>query len=70
MLSHFSRAQLCETLWTNSLPGSSVPGILQARMLEWTAMPSSGGSSQSRDQTHIFYISCISRQFLYHKCHL
>ena len=30
-----------------SLPGSSVHGILQARMLEWVAMPSSRGSSQS-----------------------
>ena len=30
-----------------SLPGSSVHGILQARMLEWVAMPSSRGSSRS-----------------------
>ena len=30
------------TLWTVALPGSSVPGILQARILEWVAMPSSG----------------------------
>ena len=30
-------------------PGSSVHGVLQARMLEWVAMPSSRGSSQSRD---------------------
>ena len=34
-------------------PGSYVPGILQAGLLEWVAMPSSGGSSQPRDQTHI-----------------
>ena len=33
-----------------SLPGSSVHGILQARILEWVAMPSSRGSSQPRDQ--------------------
>ena len=32
-------------------------GILQARILEWIAMPSSGGSSQPRDQTKV---SCIS----------
>ena len=32
-----------------SPPGSSVHGILQARILEWVAMPSSRGSSQSRD---------------------
>ena len=31
-----------------SLPGSSVHGILQVRMLEWVAMPSSRGSSQPR----------------------
>ena len=31
-----------------SLPGSSVHGILQARILEWVAMPSSRGSSQPR----------------------
>ena len=35
----------------HSLPGSSVHGILQARILEWVAMPSSSGSSQPRDQT-------------------
>ena len=32
-----------------SPPGSSVHGILQARILEWVAMPSSRGSSQPRD---------------------
>ena len=32
-----------------SLPGSYVHGILQARILEWVAMPSSRGSSQHRD---------------------
>ena len=31
-----------------SLPGSSVHGILQARALEWAAMPSSSGSSHPR----------------------
>ena len=38
-----------------SPPGSSVCGILQARILKWVAMPSSRGSSQPRDQTCIFY---------------
>ena len=42
-----------------SPPGSSVHGILQARILEWVAMSSSRGSSQIRDQN---CISCISRQ--------
>ena len=40
-----------DSLWPYdcSLPGSSVHGILQARILEWVAMPSFGGSSQPRD---------------------
>ena len=40
---------LCDPM-DYSLPGSSVHGILQARILEWVAMPSSRGSSQPRDQ--------------------
>ena len=36
-----------------SPPGSSVHGILQARILEWVAMPSSRGSSWPRNWTHI-----------------
>ena len=36
-------------------PGSSVYGVLQARILEWVAMPSSRGSSQPRDQTGKFF---------------
>ena len=42
-------------------PGSSVHGGFQARILEWVAMPSSRGSSQPGNRTHI---SCIaSRSF-------
>jgi len=33
----------------HSLPGSSVHGILQARILEWVAVPFSRGLSQPRD---------------------
>ena len=40
-----------------SPPGSSVLGILQARTLEWVSMPSSRGSSPSRDQTWVFCIA-------------
>ena len=36
-----------------SLPGSSVHGILQAWILQWVAMPSSGESSWPRDQNHV-----------------
>ena len=46
-----------------SLPGSSVHGILQARILKWVAMPSSRGSFQPRDQTHIVCESCIAGRF-------
>ena len=44
--------QSCSTLWDPmeySLPSTSVRGILQARILEWVAVPSSRGSSQPRD---------------------
>ena len=34
----------------------TVPGILQARILEWVAFPFSRGSSQPRDQTQVFRI--------------
>ena len=40
-----------------SLPGSSVPGILQGRILEWVAMPSSRGSSQPRVRTEVSHIA-------------
>ena len=43
-----------------SPPGSWSMGILQARILEWVAMPSSRGSSQPRDQTQV---SCIAGGF-------
>ena len=44
--------QLCLTLCDSmdgSPPGSSVPGVLQARILEWVVISSSKGSSQPRD---------------------
>ena len=49
-------AQLCLTLCNPidcSRPGSSVRGILQTRILEWVAMPTSRGSSLLRNQTPI-----------------
>ena len=47
-----------------SPPGSSVHGISKARILEWVAISLSRGSSQSRDQSSIPYISCIVRWIL------
>ena len=55
--------QSCPTLCDPidySLPGSSVHGILQARILEWVAVPFSSGSSQPRDWTQV---SCIAGGF-------
>ena len=52
--------QSCPTLCKPvdcSLPGSSVHGILQARILEWVATPFFRGSSQPRDQTQVSYIA-------------
>ena len=52
--------QLCPTLCNPmdcSLPGTSVSGIFQARILEWIAIPFSRGSFQSRDQTQVSYIA-------------
>ena len=46
-----------------SLPDSSVQGVLQVRILEWVAVPSSRGSSQPWNQTHISSISCIADRF-------
>ena len=40
-----------------SLPGSSVHGILQARILEWVAIPFSRGSLQPRDWTWVSQIT-------------
>ena len=57
---HAKSLQSCPTLWDpmdRSLPGSSGYRILQARILEWVAMPSSRGSFRPSDWTHI---SCIA----------
>ena len=50
---------LCEPM-DNSPPGSSAHGILQARILEWFAMPSSWGSSRPGDQTCVSFSSCTT----------
>ena len=53
-------AQSCPTLCDPmgcSPPASSVHGILQARILEWIAIPFSRGSSRPRDQTLVSFIA-------------
>ena len=56
---------LCDTLDYRQ-PGSSLLGILQARILEWVATPSSRVSSPPRDQTHISCVYCIASGFFTH----
>ena len=60
---------LCNPVDCNP-PGSSVQGILQARILEWVGISFSRVSSWPRDPTHISYVSCIGKWVLYHWCHL
>ena len=50
LLSFRACLTLCDPM-DCSPPGSSVPGILQPRILEWVAISFSRGSSQSRDQS-------------------
>ena len=59
-------AESCLTLCNSmdcSPPGSSVHGILQARILEWVAISFSREFSWPRDRTSI---SCVSRLILYY----
>jgi len=51
-----SRLTLCDPM-DCSLPDSSVHKILQARILEWVAMPSSKGSSRHRGQTRVSHFA-------------
>ena len=52
-----SHVQLFLIPWDFSLPGSSVQGIFQVRILEWVAISSSRGSSWPRDQTCVSYVA-------------
>ena len=58
-------AQSCPTLCDSidhSLPGSSVHGILQTRILEWMAIPFFQGSSWPRNWTSVSCVSCIANR--------
>ena len=57
--SHSVMSNSCDPM-VCSPPGSSVHGILQARILEWVAIPFSRGSSWPRGQTQV---SCIAERF-------
>ena len=47
-------------------PAKLLHGILQAKILEWAAMPSSRESSQLRNQSGVSCVFCIGRQVLYY----
>ena len=66
-----SHVQLYDTM-DCSPPGSSVHGILQARILEWVAISFYKGSSQPRDWTCVFCLAgglLHNRQILYQMNH-
>ena len=66
---HAKLLQSCLTLCDPLTVARQAPlsmGILQARILEWVAMPSSRGSSQARDRTRVSYVCCTGRQVLHH----
>ena len=70
---HAKLLQSCPTLcdpMDGSLPGSSVHGIFQARILEWVAISFSRRSSQPRDQSCLSSVSCIGRWDLHPQRHL
>ena len=50
-----NHVRLCDPM-DCSLPGSSVHGILQARIIEWVAIPFPRASSWVRDQTQVSHI--------------
>ena len=59
-------SQSCPSLWDPrhcSPPGSSVHGILQARILEWVGIQFSRGSSRPRDWTLVSCVFCIAGGF-------
>ena len=66
---HRAGAQSCLSPWNTidcSLPGSSVYGIFQARILEWVDISFSRGSSSPKDWTLVSCVSCICRKLIYH----
>ena len=70
VLSRFSHVRLSAIPWTLARQAPLSMGILQARILEWVAMPSHRASSWPRNWTCSSYVFCIGRQVLDHQCHL
>ena len=65
-----SRSVVSDSFWLSGL--QTVHGILQARIVEWVAVPFSRGSSQPRDKTQIscmagrFFTSWVTREAWYY----
>ena len=66
VLSGFSHIWLFANLWTVAHQAPLSMGILQTRIVERVAVPSSSGSSWPMDWTHVSYVSWINRQFPFH----
>ena len=69
MLNHFSCVLLFATLWTEAHQAPLPIGFSRQECWSGLPCPSPGGSSQSRDLTHISNVSCIGRWLLYHQHH-
>ena len=52
----FKLSEGCSVMSDSDPMDYTVHGVLQARTLEWVAVPFSRGSSQPRHQTHVFHI--------------
>ena len=66
VLSHFSYFQLFSTLWTGAHKVPLSMGLSRQDSWKELPCPPPRGSSPSRDQTHVSYVSCIGRWVLYH----
>ena len=63
---HAKLLQLCPAFCDPmdcSPPGSSVPGIFQAKILDWVAISFSRASFQLRDRTRVSCTSCTAGRF-------
>ena len=66
LLSHSVMSKmLFATSWSVAHQAPLSMRILQARILEWVAIPSSRGSSLPRDWTRISWVCCTGRRILY-----
>ena len=68
VLNCFSRVQIFATPWTVACQAPLSMGILQARILEWVAMPLD--LPYPGIELEFLHLTCIGRWVLYHFCHL